>query len=475
MQLSQILAELALLPAADITPAARAAARTMTLDTLACMLAGWREPGVTESLAVMQEWGGTPQAAVLVHGNRLPLPHAVFVNSAMAHAWDYDDVHMPTALHIQSMVLPAALGAAQMANATGREFLDALILGVEVGCRLGLAWQKRIAQPRIHGFLPSSLLGGFGAAAAAGRLLGLDAGRLAHAFGLNYAQVAGNRQALFDFSLTKRLQPALAARAAVWSVALARRGVTAAAECLEGKAGLFRLYLDAEPPPPAELAGPRDWFEIEHDSIKPYACCGASHPAIRAALELTIAHDLRPADIEKVEIYLGPNGNFLVEHPFEMGDNPQVNAQFSAPYGVALAIVRRDCSLARLTDQAIRADLETAEFARRVAVVRQLPPPLPTIADDPGPWPRFSRNRDAVRIFRRNGEILRRDLAMLDIMHPERAGFASAAAKLRECAAYSGVCPPASAAGLQDAVANLEAAGSVKAVFNIQCPTRNAQ
>jgi len=121
MTLTRALAEFALMTKTDSVPeSALAASRKLTLDSLACALAGWHAPGVADVVDQMRTWGGAPEASLLIHGGHLPAPNAAFANSVMIHALDYDDVHIPGSLHIMSVVLPAALAAGEMAGATGR-------------------------------------------------------------------------------------------------------------------------------------------------------------------------------------------------------------------------------------------------------------------------------------------------------------------------------------------------------------------
>ena len=201
----------------SIPESAMAAAEKMVLDALGCAMGGVNAPGIDAVVEQMRYWGGRNEATVLVAGDRLPGPNAAFANSAMIHALDYDDIHIPGSLHITSIVVPAALAAAEMSGSSGGEFISAVVMGVETACRLGMAYQKRRSGLQGSGFLPSSIVGGFGAVVAGARLFGLSIDQCVHAMGINYSQVAGNRQALHDNSLTKRLQPAFATRSAMWA------------------------------------------------------------------------------------------------------------------------------------------------------------------------------------------------------------------------------------------------------------------
>lgn len=117
---------------------------------------------------------------------------------------------------------------------------------------------------------------------AASRLLGLAREQCVEAMGINYAQVSGNRQALLDMTLTKRLQPAFAARSAPWALGLASRGMTGPHRALEGRCGYFHAYMNGDVPNAEELTVSKAWYELENVAVKRYPGCGACHspPAV---------------------------------------------------------------------------------------------------------------------------------------------------------------------------------------------------
>ncbi len=465
---SQALAELAIGTAGSELPSsALAAARKMSLDSIATAIGGWDADGVDEVLAQLREWGGTPQCTVLVHGDRLPAPNAAFANSLLIHALDYDDLYRPAALHIMCSVLPAALAGAELGNGNGRELLAAVVLGVEVAARLGLAMRHLWRPVQAAGFLPSTIVGGFGATAAAARLLGLSVAQTTHALGIYYAQNAGNRQALYDKTLTKRMQPALAVRSAIWAVQLAARGISGPRRALEGEAGLVRLYAGGDGELRLEdLTGLSGCWQIEQLAIKRFPSCGACHPVTQAALDLIKETALSAGDIEEIEIYLGEGGNAMVGAPFELGDNPQADAQFSAAYGVALALLRGDAGIGRYSDACIRADQAVADLARRVKLVKHLPepPPRESFSDHEPAW---VDQPHMITATTRDGRRLSRIRTIRDVLSPDAAGFGTAAAKLRECAAASSLFPAARGEAIIAAVQALDGEVNLGDLFDL--------
>ena len=172
----------------NIPASAYEAAKILLLDTMACALAGREAPGVEAVHSQLRAWGGKAEASVLFSNSpKLPMPNAAFTNSVMIHALDFDDIYMPGVLHITSVIVPAMLAAGEAAAATGRRALAAMILGIETAARIGVAERNR---RRSGGFLPTSLVGGFGAVITAASLLGLTQDQTVHALGINYAQAA---------------------------------------------------------------------------------------------------------------------------------------------------------------------------------------------------------------------------------------------------------------------------------------------
>ena len=454
MTFTQILSDLGLRTAAeDLTPAAYDAAKKMVLDSVGCALAARTAPGVREVVEQMREWGGKREATILLFGDQVPAPSAVFANGTLIHALDYDDIHIPASLHIMSVILPTALAAAEMRGASGRDLLAAVIMGVEVAGRLGTAERPH---RRGGGFLPSSLAGGFGAVVTASRLLGLSVEACVNAMGINYAQTCGNRQALHDHTLTKRIQPALAARAAMLGVALAARGLTGPHRALEGEAGYFRVYLNGEVCDPEELTRAYDWFQIERLVVKRYTSCGACHSAQAATERLVREENLTPDQIGRVELYgCGPGG--LVGGQFDIGQNPQVSAHFNVKYGVALALLRGPAKVTDYTDEAIVADREVAELAKQITFVKNAAglPPAPELPPD---YPPYANQHHAVVVHTEDGRRLMRAQCPAQTFAPGADTLEDILPKFRDCAEVSGVCSPQQADSIVNLIRDLDQA-----------------
>ncbi len=359
----------------DLPPGAVAAVKAQIADALACALAGSAAPLSAAIAARHARWGGAPEATTLVYSHRLPAPTAAWLNAAMIHAHDFDDSHRASNQHVFVTVLPAALAVGESLGRplAGRDMITALAAGAELQIRVGLS-----VLPSMHvGWLPTAVFGGLGAAAAGARLLGLDVDRTANAVGLAYAQTQGNRQGLLEGTLAKRLTPAFSARAGVHAAMLAEIGVTGPRALTAGDFGLFALFGGADGDgggdPAALTAGLGARFAVEDIALKPYPCCRAAHRPIDMALEAAAA--LRPFDpdaIAAVELWLHPRAHALIGQPFHIRQNPQVDAQFSAQWTVAFALLRGAPGLADFAPEAVRAAADVQALAAKIQV-RRLP------------------------------------------------------------------------------------------------------
>jgi 2-methylcitrate dehydratase PrpD len=335
------------------------------LDTLSCALAGSSADGIRQVSELVRQWGGAPQADLFVIGGRVPAHHAAWVNAAMCHARDYDDTHDGAMLHAGVTAVPAAIAAAQLRGGlAGADLISAVAAGLEVTCRLGVAITADIIET---GFIYTSLLGYFGATAAAGRALGLTAEEMANAFGIVYSSVAGNHQVTRDSSLMKRLQPGLAAQAGLVAVQLAKRGIRGVRGVFGGADGFFRIYLRDRVDSALVRKDLGTSFELKNLSCKPYPCCRDTHAAIDAALLLRAKAPRSAAEITSIRVGVTGPGYQMVCVPEEVRAAPRtiVEAQFSIPYAVAAAWIDGGLSIGHFSDAGLkRSDL--LDLASRV-------------------------------------------------------------------------------------------------------------
>jgi 2-methylcitrate dehydratase PrpD len=410
----------------ELPDAAVQASKRLALDTLAVAWAGSSAPGVREARDLLADEGGKPESSVWAFGGGLPARLAAFINSASAAALDYDGMRATErgSVHADSVVLPAALAVAQREHASGRDFLAALVLGNDVVTRLGAA----SLLPH-RGWYHTSIYGIFGAAAAAARLLRLDAQRTTHAFGIALSQAGATQLPGISHSLTKRFASSFAAHAGVFSALLAARGITAPREAFEGKFGFYNLYQPGDPA--ALFDGLGRTYPHVSTAIKKYPSCACNHTAIEAALQLVREHALTPDDVAGVEVIISPYVNRLVGAPFAPGTDPQVTAQFSVQYSVACAILRARLSVADIQAEAVLC-AQTGTLARSVVV---------TIDEAWG-----NRRGATVRVTTRRHGVLERHVEHIPGTPESPLSATDLQSKFMECAA-AGVAPLGQARG----------------------------
>jgi 2-methylcitrate dehydratase PrpD len=362
VSLSHDLAQhIATTPYSAIPESAIAAAKFFMLDTLAVAWAGSSAPGCREAYELLVDEGGKGEATAWAYGGHLPLQAAAFINGMSSSALDYDALGRDAPVHVMVSVLPAALAVAEREELSGKEFMAALVLGSDVMCRLGAA-----ASHPHKGWSYTSVLGTFGAAAAAARLLRLDTVKTRHALGMAFLQSAGTQQFNIEPSLSKRMLSAFAARCGVYAALLAQRGLTAPSQVIEGKFGLYNLYQGGDAA--SLLAGLGSEFKSEDLSIKKYPSCGCNHTAIEGTLQLVRQYDLKPDDVRAIEVTVTPYIERIVGGVYDPSGDAQVAAQFNIRYSIACALVRRKLGLAEIEADSAR-DPAILKHVDKVTVV----------------------------------------------------------------------------------------------------------
>jgi 2-methylcitrate dehydratase PrpD len=350
-------ASLAAMPA-EVLERARAA----IIDTVGVILAGVDEPVTRIAAGIVAEDGGAPVASQLGNALRTSPGAAALLNGISGHALDYDDVSVSLTGHPSVVVLPAALAAAELAGATGAALLEAYVTGVEVMAKLGMAIGPAHYRAGWHA---TATMGTLGAAAAAARLLGLDAGRTAQALAIAVSQSSGSRR---NFgTMTKPYHAGHAARSGLEAARLAAAGMTADETAIEAPAGLFALLAYGEGRPDAVAASLGRPFDLAAPglSVKKYPCCFATHRAADAVLDLRAEHGFAADGVEAVTVIVPAGGVAPLIH-----DRPTtgLEAKFSMQYVVAAALLDGHVGLDAFADAAVRRPRAQAMLPR-VAVV----------------------------------------------------------------------------------------------------------
>ncbi len=287
----------------------------------------------------LREWtrshGGAGEATLVGDEFKSTAPAAALANGTSAHGYELDDTHERSFTHPGAVVFPVALAVAEQTGASGLEVFAAATAGYEVMTRVGMASRSGLFLS--HGRHPTCLLGPFGSATAAGKLLGFDAEQIANAWGIALSMMGGSMQFNKepDGDMVKRMHAGIPAQQGLIAAQLTQVGVTGPKAPIEGEHGLFNLFADG--PRPERLAkAPDAPFEIHDMSFKPYSCCRLFHSLIDAVGEATEDFSADPDSI--VSIRAGVPGDASRDHYQVFRPASVMAAQYSLPYAVAAAI-----------------------------------------------------------------------------------------------------------------------------------------
>jgi 2-methylcitrate dehydratase PrpD len=280
---------------------ARARAAVAACDTVGVALAGAPEPAARIVRAtVTSESRGN--CRIFGTEDRASASDAAFANGVAVHALDYDDMCFVSMAHPSCALVPAAMAAAELADASGRAMLDAYIVGFEVECRLGMVMNPRHYHAR--GWHCTSSIGTLGAAAAAARVLRLTPPATSHALGIAASLACGLKENIG--TMVKPLHAGVAARNGVMAARLAQQGFTASEHAIDGPQG-YLAAMDSERPP-AELVraiadfGAR-WEILDTGiSVKLYPSCAATHPPLDAILQIVRSHGVTSGEIDAIDV-----------------------------------------------------------------------------------------------------------------------------------------------------------------------------
>lgn len=380
----------------DLPASAVAAAKLAVLDWFGSVLAGAHEPPARIAREVAAGLGQADDATVFPAG-RAAAAVAALANGVAGHILELDDIHKGSTVHGAAPIVPAALAVAERERADGRAFLLAVALGYDAALRVGEA----VNPSHYRFFHPTGTAATFGAAAAAGSLLGLDAPRMLDALGTAGTTAAGLWEFNADGAMSKHLHPGKAAFNGVLAADLAARGFTGASRILEGERGFFRAT-SAEHDPTRITAGLGTVWKVEENGYKLHSCCGHTHTAIDAALEIRAGLADPAAEIAAVEVATyGPGWEIVKER------NPSTpyRAKFSLAYVVAAALLEgrvglEQFALERFAPDGVR-EPAIAAFLPRVAI--RVDPDL--TAAYPAKWPaRLAVTLTDGRVLRAEGD-----------------------------------------------------------------------
>jgi 2-methylcitrate dehydratase PrpD len=314
------------------------------LNWLGCAVGASRHEAVEIAIAAFAPFGGPAQASVLGRTERVDVLNAALFNGISSHVFDFDDTHLKTVIHPAGPVASAIFALAEYRPVSGTEFIHALALGVETECRIGNA-----VYPDHYdvGWHITGTAGVFGAAAAVGKLLGLDEQKMVWALGLAATQPVGLRE-MFG-TMTKSFHPGRAAQNGLTAALLAARGYTSSEQGIEAKRGWANV-----------TSTHRDYSEIteglgqRHESLlnsyKPFACGIVIHPAIDGCIQLRNAHGLTAEMVASVALKVHP---LVLELTGKRTPKTGLDGKFSVFHSAAVAIIDGRAGEQQYSDAAV--------------------------------------------------------------------------------------------------------------------------
>ena len=298
------------------------------MNWFGCAVGAAHHEAADAALAAVAMLQPAPQASVLGRAGKVDMASAALVNGITSHTFDFDDTHLKTIIHPAGPVASAALALAEHTGASGRELLDALVLGIDVACRVGNAMYPEHYD---RGWHITGSTGTLGAAAACARLLKLDIHQTAMALGIAASQPIGMREQFG--TMTKPFHPGGAARAGLMSALLASQGYTASPRALEAPRGMMQT-----------VSTKNDWneitdqlgqrFEISFNSYKPFACGIVIHPSIDACVQLG-RQGVTPEQIDTLELKVH---SLVLELTGKKEPADGLQAKFSVYHGCAAGL-----------------------------------------------------------------------------------------------------------------------------------------
>ena len=329
------------------------------LNWLGCAVGASQHEAVQAALRAVQVLAPAAQAMIAGRHERVDIGSAALLNGISSHLFDFDDTHLKTIIHPAGPVCSAVLALAEHTGASGRQLIDAVVLGVDVACRIG-----NTIYPHHYdrGWHITGSTGTFGAAAACARLLGLDTEKTAMALGIAASQPVGLREQFG--TMTKPFHPGGAARAGLMSALLAREGFTASPRAIEAPRGFAQV-----------VSTKFDWneitdelgqrFEISFNAYKPFACGIVIHPSIDACVQLR-AQGVTADNLERLDLRVH---SLVLELTGKKEPTDGLQGKFSVYHGCAAGLIFGKASEDEYDDAIVNREDVVATRRKVVAIV----------------------------------------------------------------------------------------------------------
>ena len=334
----------------DLEPEVIHQAKKLILDLMGVSLAGYQLMEFPRMVvSYMADLGGRPEATIIHTKKKFPAVNAALANAACAHALDMDDGHRFAALHPGTVIIPAAIAAAELSGASTKGLITGIVVGYEVMIRIGMAITPSSLN---RGFHITGITGPYGAAAAAGKIMGLSRDEIVGAFGLAGLQASGLIQVNHEVegAKVKPINPAKAAMSGLLSCILAQKGAQGPLHILEGEDGFLKAVTDEVKSDLLTRNLGRE-FEICNVYLKLYAACRHAHASIDATLKAFAESHIDATRIKRVSIETYPAAIRLAG--ITNATTPSAG-RFSISFSVALALIKQDAGADQYTEENVR-------------------------------------------------------------------------------------------------------------------------
>ena len=299
------------------------------LNWLGCAVGAAHHEAAEAALAAVQHLQPAPQATLAGRSEKVDMASAALINGITSHTFDFDDTHLKTIIHPAGPVASALMALAEHTGASGRQVMDALVLGIDVACRMGNCLYPDHYD---RGWHITGTTGMLGAAAGCARLLGLNAQQTAMALGIAASQPVGLREQFG--TMTKPFHPGAAARAGLMSALLASKGFTSSGKALEAPRGFIQVASDKRAwHEITDELGSR--FEISFNTYKPFACGIVIHPSIDACAQLH-AKGVDPKQVERIDLRVH---SLVLELTGKKEPQDGLQGKFSVYHGCAAGLI----------------------------------------------------------------------------------------------------------------------------------------
>ena len=312
-------------------------AKTLVLDLLGSMVGTRNVVSSQIARETASELGGPEEASIVGCTKKVAAPNAAFANAIQCYGYDFVDDHNESNAHPSPVTYPVSLALSEMLHKSGKEFIEAVVAGNEVVCRMGSAY---LGDMYYQGFHPTSTCGTIGGTISAAKLMGLTVQQTIDAQGIAGSMVAGLMAWNSTGSFTKRLQAGHPALNSIIAARMAKKGYDGPADIFEYKEGLLHAYSYNDHYDTKYLTENlgKEWT-FATSSIKVYPCCRYSGGHIDACLEIVQKYAPKAEDIAKIFIRSSKYTMTLLAQERKWSPKNIVDLQFSMPFQAAIAFL----------------------------------------------------------------------------------------------------------------------------------------